>query len=259
MTNDWTEVGDRCWVRRYDPWDVSCGVVAGDDGLLVIDTRGLVEHGRELVHDVGELSSLPVLAVVNTHAHHDHVLGNAAVREAYPEVALVAHENVPGPAREEAVERGVEAAPPDTLFASVWALDLGARHIEAIHPGLGHSDGDAVVRVPDADVVYTGDIIEESAPPSYGTDCWPLAWPQAIELLVSLLSESTAVVPGHGAVVDKDFVLAQRVDLAAVAGQIHALAEAGVAVDEAASRGSWPFPAERLENAVRRGYAQLGH
>lgn len=274
MANAWTEVGDRCFARRYDPFDISCGVVVGQDGLLVVDTRMSTAQGRALVADVRALSSLPVRAVLNTHVHFDHTYGNAALREAWAEVPVVAHESVPGalaadearikgrylddtddPVRDEVLATTLLA--PDTVFSSVWSLDLGDRHVEAVHPGRGHTGGDVVVRVPDADVVYAGDIVEESAPPSYGADCWPLEWPQTLELLVGLLSEATAVVPGHGAAVAKDFVLAQRVDLADVAGQIQSLAQAGVPVDDAPGRGSWPFPAERLVEAVRRGYAQL--
>ena len=99
--------------------------------------------------------------MVNTHAHFDHVLGNGAFREAYPDVLLVGHETVPDGVREEAGLKGMEPVPPDTLLASVWTGDLGDRYVEAVHPGRGHSAGDVVVRVPDADVVYAGDIVED--------------------------------------------------------------------------------------------------
>jgi glyoxylase-like metal-dependent hydrolase (beta-lactamase superfamily II) len=189
-------------------------------------------------------------------------------------VPIAAHESVPGelgadearvkgrysarpddPWRDEVLATELEV--PDTVFSSVWSIDLGDRYVEAVHPGRGHTGGDVVVRVPDADVVYAGDTVEESGPPSYGSASWPLEWPQTLELLIGLLSQTSTVVPGHGAPVDKDFVLAQRVDLADVAGQIQTLAAGGVPVDDALRRGSWPFPADRLGDAVRRGYAQL--
>lgn len=275
MGNLWTEVAERCFVRRYDPFDVSCGVVVGGEGLLVVDTRMSTEQGRQLADDVRSLSAAPVRAVLNTHLHFDHTYGNRALREAWPEVLIAAHESVPDAllADEARVKRryaadagdpwrdevlATELVAPDTVFASVWSIDLGDRYVEAVHPGRGHTGGDVVVRVPDVDLVYAGDLVEESGPPVYGPDSWPLEWPQTLELLVGLLSGSSIVVPGHGAPVDKDFVLGQRVDLADVAGQIQALAADGVPVDEAPARGSWPFPGEDLVEAVRRGYAQLG-
>jgi glyoxylase-like metal-dependent hydrolase (beta-lactamase superfamily II) len=274
MADLWTEVGDGCFVRRYAAFGVSCGVVVGGEGVLVVDTRMSTAQGRELVADVRALSSAPVRAVVNTHVHFDHTYGNRALREAWPGVPIAAHESVPGglaadearikgrysaaagdPWRDEVLATELEA--PDTVFSSVWSVDLGDRYVEAVHPGRGHTAGDVVVRVPDADVVYAGDTVEESGPPSFGADSWPLEWPQTLELLIGLLSATSTVVPGHGAPVDKDFVLTQRVDLADVAGQIQSLAAAGVPVDDALQQGSWPFPADRLGDAVRRGYAQI--
>ena len=275
MGNLWTEVAERCFVRRYDPFDVSCGVVVGGEGLLVVDSRMSTEQGRQLASDVRTLSAAPVRAVLNTHLHFDHTYGNRALRDAWPEVPIAAHESVPDalladearikgkyaaddgdPYRDEVL--ATELVPPDTVFASVWSIDLGDRYVEAVHPGRGHTEGDVVVRVPDVDLVYAGDLVEESGPPVYGPDSWPLEWPQTVELLVGLLSGSSVVVPGHGAPVDMDFVLGQRVDLADIAGQIQALAADGVPVEDAPRRGSWPFPGADLVEAVRRGYAQLG-
>jgi glyoxylase-like metal-dependent hydrolase (beta-lactamase superfamily II) len=275
MGNLWTEVAERCFVRRYEPFDVSCGVVVGGDGLLVVDSRMSTTQGRQLAADVRTLSTAPVRAVVNTHLHFDHTYGNGALREAWPETPIAAHESVPpalladearvkgryaadatDPYRDEVLATDLVA--PDTVFSSVWSIDLGDRYVEAVHPGRGHTGGDVVVRVPDVDLVFAGDLVEESGPPAYGADSWPLEWPQTVELLIGLLSDSSVVVPGHGAPVDKDFVLAQRVDLADVAGHIQSLAADGVPVADAPTRGSWPFPAEHLVDAVRRGYAQLG-
>jgi glyoxylase-like metal-dependent hydrolase (beta-lactamase superfamily II) len=275
MGNLWTEVAERCFVRRYEPFDVSCGVVVGGDGLLVVDSRMSTTQGRQLAADVRTLSTAPVRAVVNTHLHFDHTYGNGALREAWPEAPIAAHESVPpalladearvkgryaadatDPYRDEVLATDLVA--PDTVFSSVWSIDLGDRYVEAVHPGRGHTGGDVVVRVPDVDLVFAGDLVEESGPPAYGADSWPLEWPQTVELLIGLLSDSSVVVPGHGAPVDKDFVLAQRVDLADVAGHIQSLAADGVPVADAPTRGSWPFPAEHLVDAVRRGYAQLG-
>jgi len=275
MANDWVEVAERCYVRRYNHLDVNSSVVAGDEGLVVVDTRASHVQGRELVAHVRQLSALPVLAVVNTHEHFDHTYGNGALREAWPDAALVAHESVPAAIRATAprIARayaddpddpygaevvGTEPVVPDTLLSSLWALDLGSRHVEAVWAGRGHTDGDVVVRVPDADALLAGDLVEQSAPPSYGVDCWPLEWPQTLELVVGLIGEATVVVPGHGTPVDKGFVLEQRHDASDIAGQLHQLAGSGVPADEALAKGTWPLAPERLVEAVRRGYAQLG-
>jgi glyoxylase-like metal-dependent hydrolase (beta-lactamase superfamily II) len=266
----WREVADRCFVRRHESFDVSCGVVVGGSGLLVVDTRASAAQGRELADAVRALSPLPIRAVVNTHVHFDHTFGNAA----FGAVPIVAHESVPA-ALPAAVERiraaytddaddplrdevlATEVVSPTETFSSVWSLDLGDRLVELIHPGRGHTDGDIVVRVPEPDVVYAGDLVESSAPPMYGDDSFPLEWPSALDLVIGLLTPSTAVVPGHGPVVDREFVQGQRGEIVDVAEQIRQLAAGGVPLDEALDRGRWPYPSERLRSAVHRGYATL--
>ena len=138
-------------------------------------------------------------------------------------------------------------------------IDLGDRQMELMHPGRGHTDGDIVARVPDADVVFGGDLVEESGPPSFGSDSFPLDWAGSLDLVVGLLTDRSVVVPWHGRPVDKDFVQAQRSDVADVSTLIRSLFAAGVAADEALAAGgvNWPYPAASLGVAVRRGYAQL--
>lgn len=48
MGSDWAEVGERVYVRRHDSWDLNVGLIVGDDGCLVVDTRASRREGREL-------------------------------------------------------------------------------------------------------------------------------------------------------------------------------------------------------------------
>jgi glyoxylase-like metal-dependent hydrolase (beta-lactamase superfamily II) len=275
------EVADRCFVARYAAWDVSVGLVVGSSGACVIDTRATARQGRELVDDARRLvPESSVRWVVNTHVHFDHTFGNVSMGDA----RVYAHENAALRLAEHAadIKRQVVADPeldpampeitrevlddllatqlrePDATFSSVRTVDLGDRLLELIHPGRGHTDSDVVVRVADGDVVFAGDLIEESGPPAFGPDSFPLDWAGTLDLVVGLLTERTVVVPGHGARVDKGFVQAQRTDLAEVSNLVRALHSQGVGVDEAVATGDdWPFPAATVEAAVRRGYAQL--
>ncbi len=74
------EVADRVWVARYSGYDVNVSVVEGGTGLVVVDTTpsdALVET----LADLRRLSARPVVAIVNTHAHFDHVSeGNPSLR-----------------------------------------------------------------------------------------------------------------------------------------------------------------------------------
>ena len=269
------EVADRVWVARQEWFDLNVCLVGGADGLLVVDTQASGRAARAIVDDVRALGVGPVTAVFNTHEHFDHTFGNGAFREAFGGVPIHAHEEAAArtidagerikaryrrgstddPHSEEVL--ATEIVPADHTFSSVRVLELGDRQVELVHPGRGHSYGDAVVRIGDADVLLAGDLIEESAPPVYGVDSHPLAWPEALDVVLSLAGPDSVVVPGHGAVVDRDFVEEQRDAIAIVAQTIRDLAASGVPADRALAEGEWPFPREGLVNAVALGYAAL--
>ena len=86
------EVGDRCWVARYEYLDVNVGVVAGERGLVVVDTQVSEAAARTVLSDLRRLGRGEVVAVVNTHEHFDHTFGNAVLREEYGGVPIHAHE-----------------------------------------------------------------------------------------------------------------------------------------------------------------------
>jgi glyoxylase-like metal-dependent hydrolase (beta-lactamase superfamily II) len=261
-------------VARQQWYDLNVCLVRGSAGLLVVDTQASAQAARQIVDEIRELGIGEITAIVNTHEHFDHTFGNGAFREAYGEVPIHAHEVAAAqtieagewvkqrfeaewddPHRDEVLE--TEIVPADQTFSSVRVLDLGDRQVELAHPGRGHTAGDAVIRVPDADIVLAGDLVEESGPPAYGLDCHPLDWPGTLDVVLNLMAVDTVVVPGHGALVDRDFVEQQRQDIAITAQTIRDLAGSGVPADRALGRGDWPFPRAGLEHAVTRGYEHL--
>jgi glyoxylase-like metal-dependent hydrolase (beta-lactamase superfamily II) len=272
-TSRFQEVADRVWVARYDWLDVNITLVGGDRGLLMVDTHSSERAAREVVSDVRRLGAGDVVAAVNTHEHFDHTFGNVVLREAYDELPIHAHEWAAehtvsagerikteyaggnDPHRDEVIETRI--VPADQTFSSARVLDLGDRQVELLHPGRGHTAGDLVVRVPDVDVLLAGDLVEESAPPAYGVDCHPFDWPASLDLVISLLTDRSTIVPGHGALVDLEFVRDQRAEIGVVAETIRDLAGRGVPPGEAVGAGEWPFPKDVLAHAVRRGYDQL--
>ena len=273
------EVGDRCWVARFEFLDVNVGLVGGDHGLLVIDTHASEVAARRVVEQIRALGVGEVVGVVNTHQHFDHTFGNVVFTEEYGDaLPLYAHDSVPddlavsAPALQEEARTddsrpehadiaATRVLAPTTTFSSAKAVDLGGRYVALVHPGRGHTAGDVVVRVGDADVVFAGDLVEESAVrsgvPGYGDDCFPMEWPVTMDLVLQLLGTDSVVVPGHGLPVGKDFVEEQRSAIGIVAETIRDLAGRGVPVADALDATEWPYPKEELARAVARGYAHL--
>ena len=227
MTAGWVEVGDRVFVRRHRELDLNCGLVVGEGGCLVVDTRSHLGEGRALAEAVRSVTPHP-WAVVNTHAHYDHCFGNAAFRPAdvwahrrcVAELADTAEQQRADVVRDllaagDPAAELVAMAPvdlPDHLVDDVAVLDVGGREVSLRHLGRGHTGADLVVAVDD--VVFAGDLVEEGAPPAMD-DAFPLEWAATVTALLGLVRGP--VVPGHGAVVDAAFVADQRDELAALA------------------------------------------
>ena len=269
----WDEVGDGCFRRRYRQFDLNIGVVRGADALLVLDTRADLRQADELLAELAVFGR-PVRWVVNSHWHFDHVFGNQRFVE-QGDVELWGHEDLPamllgdeaelraslreryGDEAGDEYDR-VELVAPDHLVAQRQVLDLGDRGVELRHLGRGHTGNDLVVDALGAGVVFAGDLVEESAPPAYGDDCFPLEWPATAAALVDL--GATTFVPGHGDLLPAPAAADQAGAIADVARLVNELHAAGVAAGDALRAGGdrWPFPAAVLSEAVARGYAALG-
>jgi glyoxylase-like metal-dependent hydrolase (beta-lactamase superfamily II) len=119
-SSQFNEVADRVWVARY-PWlDVNVSVVAGDAGLLVLDTQASAELARGVVADLRRVSSLPVLWAVNSHEHWDHTFGNGVLQAEGAE--LICHESAAETLPEHAAQvRAAAAEEEDPRYAAVAA------------------------------------------------------------------------------------------------------------------------------------------
>jgi glyoxylase-like metal-dependent hydrolase (beta-lactamase superfamily II) len=281
----WDEVADGCFRRRYRAFDLNIGVVRGSDALLVLDTRADLRQADELLDDLRAFGQ-PIRWVVNSHWHFDHTFGNQRfVERSRGELAVVGadvltdlelwgHIDLPrmllddeaglraslrefyGDAAGDEYDR-VTLTPPDHLVADRHVLDLGDRGVELAHLGLGHTSNDLVVVVPQSGAVFAGDLLEDSAPPAYGDDSYPLSWPATADALLG--TGASVFVPGHGDVMSARAAHEQTRAIAVVAELIRELYAAGIPAEDALQEAldRWPFPADALSDAVHRGYEAL--
>ncbi|MFF3442920.1 MBL fold metallo-hydrolase [Streptosporangium sp. NPDC002721] len=202
MEGRWVEVADRVLVRRYAELDLSVGLVVGDGGCLVVDTRGDERQGAELLAEVRRVTRDPWTVVI-THSHFDHSFGTRP----FLDCPVWAHEGC----RADLLENGERArdewtrhyrdlgradvagdiartgiVPPDHLVTDRARLVVGGRPVVLAHLGRGHSGNDLVVHVPDAGVTFAGDLVENGAPPAY-EDAYPLEWPATVAGLLDLI------------------------------------------------------------------------
>ncbi len=268
-----TEVAAGVYVLRQPLFDVNATVVPGDEAVIVIDTLSTAGQAGELLAAVRRISGQP-LVLVNTHHHFDHTFGNATLAAASPGAAIWAHEAAatvlrqhPDRLRREAYDEcvathpqladevlAVTVAPPDRLVQAVAVLDIGGRTVTLRHLGRGHTDGDVVARVDDTGTIVAGDLVEQGAPPSFD-DAYPLDWPETLAALIADADHDAAVVPGHGAVVDLDFVRGQHTELTDLAWLIRDGHLDGAPGEAVAAKSA--FGPRQALIAVRRGYAEL--
>ncbi|WP_329465276.1 MBL fold metallo-hydrolase [Streptomyces sp. NBC_01431] len=226
----WERLGDGVGRRRLPGWDATAGLVAGEHGLLLYDTGSTLQEGAELRAQAEALFGRRVTHIALSHPHFDHVLGTAVFAGAEVYGAVGIERALDGDEmRADAVSQGVsdeaaaEAADvlvrPHHAVCGEWTLDLGGRQVLLANVGPGHSGHDLAVLVPASggwpEVVFCGDLVEESGEPQAGPDAVVSRWPAALDRLLSLGGEDAVYVPGHGAAVDAAFVRAQRDQLAA--------------------------------------------
>jgi len=254
----WDQLAANVFRRRYDFLDVNIGLVVGAAGALLVDSRCSAAEGAELAHDVASVTDRPVRWVVNTHWHWDHVFGNGS----FPDATIWGHAAAADRLRAEGESAVADArrwfpeerraeleeftiSPPGAVFTSNVELDVGGLVVALRYRGRGHTDGDIVVHV--GDVLFAGDLVEESAPPFFG-DGYPLAWPGT---LAGHLGSTGTVVPGHGDVMTAGDAASQLAELEAVAAVCRRAVAEGATANAADLNGS-PYPEATMRSAVAR-------
>jgi glyoxylase-like metal-dependent hydrolase (beta-lactamase superfamily II) len=264
MARTTSEVADRIHVLNYRYLNQNIGVIVGRDEVAVIDTRSSGGQAREILDDVRTLTHLPVRIVIDTHGHSDHAFGNAIFRPAAfwghrrcpPFLAATWEQQQRDTAKDLPDEAddilGLEPVPPDQLVDDRATIEVGGRAVELAHVGLGHTDHDLVIRVPDAGAVFAGDLVVKSDSPFFG-DSYPLDFPGTLDAIGAL--EWQTLVTGHGGLADRAYLALHRdrvATLADVARRTHA---AGAPWRSAI--GEIPMPKASAADGLRRAYAQL--
>ena len=189
----------------------NAGFVIGDDGVLVIDSLFTPEAAEALVSEIRRLTPKPIRYVVNTHYHIDHTGGDQVLREAG--AIIIAHKNVRAWVRTDnlnlfgdrttpELKSRIEAlALPDVATDKDLTIWLGSRKV-VVSTVLGHTGGDLIVSVPDAKVLFAGDMLWRKVAPNL-IDGSVEQWSATAATFVGAPDAAeTRFVPGHGDVAD---------------------------------------------------------
>jgi len=261
------EIGDGTWayLQLDGSWGLNnAGVLAGSEGVTLVDTCFTERRTRDLLTAVGSLGQGPVRTLVNTHHHGDHTHGNWLVDTA----TVIGHERC----REEVLASGtiseavfpgvdwgeVQVRPPFVTFTerlAIWVDDL---RVELEFVGPAHTTNDVVVWIPERRTLFAGDLVFNGGTPFVvmGSVAGALA---ALERLEDLGAET--IVPGHGPVCGPEALAQQRAYLRFVTALAEEADAAGTSALDAARDADlgdfagWHDP-ERLVGNLHRALAE---
>jgi len=183
----------------------NAGFIVGTNGVAVVDTFTNVASARDLLAEIRKVTNLPIRFVINTHYHLDHTGGNAAFADSG--ATILAQRNLRGWERTENLKffgpnpkpedkaRVESLVLPDMVYSDAVDIYLGSRLVQVRYM-LGHTGGDSVIIIPDANVVFAGDLVWQHHLPNLidaTTDAW-------IKTLDQLLADHPAAtfLSGHG-------------------------------------------------------------
>ncbi len=282
------EVGDRVWAWTLPDggfgWS-NAGLVAGDGASLLVDTLFDLPLTREMLAAMNSITEhAPITDALITHSNGDHTHGNQLLDRSVRIIAAkgtaeeIAHGMPPemltmvqtadlGPiATKFARDRfghfdfsGIKVRNADQTFDRELTVDVGGRQINLLNLGPAHTAADSVVHVPDAGVLFGGDLLFIGCTPIVWAG--PIAnWVAACDAMIAL--DAPTVVPGHGPVTDPDGIRAVRGYLTHVADQAEAAYRKGLSWAEAADTidlgeyATW-LDAERVVVNVYQRYREL--
>ena len=266
MSRSWTfskglhDIGDGAfaYLQPDGGWGWSnAGLLVDGEASLLVDTlfdMKLTDEMLRTMQSAAGVSGEDVGVVVNTHANGDHTHGNgccpgadivaSAASAAEMEVvnaAMMAQMMVAAPGMGEVGEfiteifspfdfAGVTERLPTRTFSGELTLEVGDRAVELIEVGPAHTAGDVLVHVPDARIVFTGDILFINCTPVMWAG--PVAnWIAACDRIIDLGPE--VIVPGHGPIAEVDDVRRVQAYLRFVTDEARQRFDAGLSVRDA--------------------------
>lgn len=229
------------------------GVLSGTDGTLMVDDQ-YAPLSEKITAAIAALSPHAVKYLINTHVHGDHSGGNDNFRK--QGVTIMAQENVRvrmmkdyvNPMNNQATPPRDKSAWPMVTFDETIRLHLNGEDIEVTHFKVGaHTDGDAVIRFVNANVLHTGDLfvrygypyIDASRAGTYK------GFIQSLDKIYALANEQTVIIPGHGELATRSDVKALRDKLVAIGDRVTAAVKKGTKLEDIPALGiTDPYDAE---------------
>ena len=210
------------------------GLMVGEENVFMIDGQ-FADLTDKILAAIKEISDKPILYLINTHWHGDHTGGNENMHK--HGTSIIAHENV-----RERMKTGVtmeffqrqvppspDAALPDITFSNNMALHFEEEPILIYYFGAGHTNGDAVIYFAQSNVLHTGDLYFAGKYPFFDISSGGsiIGLINVLEKILFLADNKTKIIPGHGALSNKEELNAYYEMIKEIKQSVAVLVDAG--------------------------------
>jgi len=234
-----TDLGNKTYMLEGQGGNIT--VAVGSDAIIMVD-RQFAPLSEKIMAAIKAISPLPVKYMINTHFHGDHTGGNDNFQKAG--VTVVAHDNIRlrlaagttnGLTGAKTAPRAADALPKETYFGGVKELEAGGRKAQLHHIANAHTDGDTWVFFADANVLATGDVMNnnkryQNIDFANGGDIRGMI--RATDAWIRASNDQTKIVVGHGPLANRNDIIEYREMLLTSRDRIERLFREGKTEDQ---------------------------
>jgi len=263
-----TDLGNKTYMLEGQGGNIT--VAVGTDGIIMVDTQ-FAPLSDKIKAAIKAISPLPIKYIVNTHFHGDHTGGDANFQK--DGAIVIAQDNIRlrlaagttnGTTGNKTAPVSGDAIPKETYTGGVKIIEVGGRKAELHHVNNAHTDGDTWVYFPDANVIATGDVMNnlhryQQVDFANGGDIRGMI--RASNDWLKLANDGTKVVVGHGPLANKASVAAYNEMVKAARERVEKLVKEGKSEAEVVAAKpladldkTWAANDQAADNFVKQVY-----